>query len=212
MNYIKKSENLTQKFKVVVDTKRLKSLLVLLDKDCYVRRFGKRLDYEGAFNVKGAKEVLDNRVNLANQKVNEVYKFEGLCEGPFWYHGLPYDIKYEAIYRDSVNLVTIIKEILSNVRKNTDVTMLMNELNDYPSSEDFISFDVRAEKALMDVHAQLATNNPRVLETIHTYIDRNIEAKLNENYDFNKLYAIYLEIMKCFKYELVEEKRTYKTR
>ena len=90
--------------------------------------------------------------------------------------------------------------------------MLMNELNDYPASEDFISFDVRAEKALMDVHAQLATNNPRVLETIHTYIDRNIEAKLNENYDFNKLYAIYLEVMKCFEYVLVEERRTYKTR
>ena len=55
MNYIKKSENLTQKYKVEVDTKKLKSLLVLLDKDCYIRRFGKRLDYEGAFNEKVAK-------------------------------------------------------------------------------------------------------------------------------------------------------------
>ena len=90
--------------------------------------------------------------------------------------------------------------------------MLMNELNDYPTSDHFIRFDVRAEKARIDVHAELAANNPNVIETIHTYIDRNIEAKLNENYDFNKLYAIYLEIMKCFKYELVEEKRSYKTR
>ena len=209
MNYIKKSDNLTQTFKVEVDIERLNSLLVLVDRDCYVRRFGKIILYEGAYNEKGAIEALGNKVNKANEKVNEVFKYEGFCEGPFWYHGLPYDIKYEAIYKDSIGLVNLINQILNHNQEDMDVTMLMNELNDYSGSNDFISFDVRAEKALMDMNALFARKDPKVLEAIHTYINRDIEAKLNENYDFNKLYTLYLEVMKCFKYVLVEEVRTY---
>jgi len=212
MYYIKKDGNLEQKFKVIVDTKKLKALLVLLDEECYVRRFGKKHYSDGAFNERGAIEVLDNEVNNANQKVNEAYKVEGLCEGLYWHPGLPYDIKYEAIYKDSVYLVTIIKKILNSVRRNADITMILNELENYQNSDDFVSFDVRSEKALMDFQAKLLANNPNVIEAIHAYIDRNIEAKLNENFNFNKLYAIYLEVKKCINYNLVEEKYTYKTR
>ena len=64
----------------------------------------------------------------------------------------------------------------------------------------------------MDVNALLARKDPKVLDAIHTYIDKNIEAKLNEEYDFNMLYALYLEVLKCFNYKLIEEIRTYKTR
>lgn len=211
MNYIKKNEDLVQNYKVEIDTERLKKILVLLDKDCSIRHFGTVVRDDDAIkhvvNNVDVINLLSSTVNHANERVNEVFEFKGF---EYWSHGQPYDMKYEAIYKKSVGLVRIIEKLLEYSDKRVNGTNLINALQNYDDSQDFIPFDVRAEQALMDVNALRAANSPKTLEAIHKYMELNIIAKLNEGYDFNRLRALHLEAMNCIKYNLVSETRLYK--
>ena len=210
MKYIKTEDNVTKTYEVLIDEERLKALMVLLDRDCYIRKVGNR-SVKAHFRDE-AEEKIKGMVNYANLPVNESYKLGELIRGPFWYHGLPLDANYQAIYKDSVELVKKLDFLLKE-KDDEDyeefVPSILDEINNYGTSDEFLSFDVRVEKADIKVSECLANNDIGLIDAIKEYSMAVATMKLNPNYDFDKLYALYQEVLKCFKYNLVEEKIKY---
>ena len=214
MKYIKTEDNVTKTYEIDFDEERLKELMALLDEFCYIRKVGVR-SVEAKYEDEAAKKI-KGMVNHANLQVNEAYKIDRLVEGPFWYHGLPLDAYYHAIYKDSVDLVKELDYILENKDNeelNDRCLKALDKINNYELSDEFLSFDVRVEKANIKLTESLAKKDMGLFDAMNNYASAVAEAKLNPNYDFNRLYELYQEVLKCIHYNLVEEVIRYnKTR
>ena len=214
MKYIETKDNVTKTYEIDFDEKRLKELMALLDEFCYIRKVGVR-SVEAKYEDEAAKKI-KGMVNHANLQVNEAYKIDRLVEGPFWYHGLPLDAYYHAIYKDSVDLVKELDFILENKDNeelNDRCLKALEKINNYELSDEFLSFDVRVEKANIKLEESLAKKDMGLFDAMNNYASAVAEAKLNPNYDFNRLYELYQEVLKCIHYNLVEEVIRYnKTR
>ena len=214
MKYIETKDNVTKTYEIDFDEKRLKELMALLDEFCYIRKVGVR-SVEAKYEDEAAKKI-KGMVNHANLQVNEAYKIDRLVEGPFWYHGLPLDAYYHAIYKDSVDLVKELDYILENKDNeelNDRCLKALEKINNYELSDEFLSFDVRVEKANIKLEESLAKKDMGLFDAMNNFASAVAEAKLNPNYDFNRLYELYQEVLKCIHYNLVEEVIRYnKTR
>ena len=214
MKYIKTEDNVTKTYEIDFDEERLQELMALLDEFCYIRKVGVR-SVEAKYEDEAAKKI-KGMVNHANLQVNEAYKIDRLVEGPFWYHGLPLDAYYHAIYKDSVDLVKELDFILENKDNeelNDRCLKALEKINNYELSDEFLSFDVRVEKANIKLEESLAKKDMGLFDAMNNYASAVAEAKLNPNYDFNRLYELYQEVLKCIHYNLVEEVIRYnKTR
>ena len=214
MKYIKTEGNVTKTYEVIFDEEKLKELMASLDRNCYIRKVGVR-SVEAKYEDEAAKKI-KGMVNHANLQVNEAYKIDRLVEGPFWYHGLPLDAYYHAIYKDSVDLVKELDYILENKDNeelNDRCLKALEKINNYELSDDFLSFDVRVEKANIKLTESLAKKDMGLFDAMNNYASAVAEDKLNPNYDFNRLYELYQEVLKCIHYNLVEEVIRYnKTR
>ena len=214
MKYIKTEDNVTKTYEIDFDEERLQKLMALLDEFCYIRKVGVR-SVEAKYEDEAAKKI-KGMVNHANLQVNEAYKIDRLVEGPFWYHGLPLDAYYHAIYKDSVDLVKELDFILENKDNeelNDRCLKALEKINNYELSDEFLSFDVRVEKANIKLEESLAKKDMGLFDAMNNYASAVAEAKLNPNYDFNRLYELYQEVLKCIHYNLVEEVIRYnKTR
>ena len=214
MKYIKTEDNVTKTYEIDFDEERLQKLMALLDEFCYIRKVGVR-SVEAKYEDEAAKKI-KGMVNHANLQVNEAYKIDRLVEGPFWYHGLPLDAYYHAIYKDSVDLVKELDFILENKDNeelNDRCLKALEKINNYELSDEFLSFDVRVEKANIKLEENLAKKDMGLFDAMNNYASAVAEAKLNPNYDFNRLYELYQEVLKCIHYNLVEEVIRYnKTR
>ncbi len=214
MKYIKTEGNVTKTYEVIFDEEKLKELMASLDRNCYIRKVGVRT-VEAKFEDEAAKKI-KGMVNHANLPVNEAYKIDRLVEGPFWYHGLPLDAYYHAIYKDSVDLVKELDFILEHKddeELNDRCLKALEKINNYELSDDFLSFDVRVEKANIKLTESLAKNDMSVVDAISNYASAVATARLNQNYDFYRLYELYQEVLTCIKYDLIEEVIKYnKTR
>ena len=214
MKYIETKDNVTKTYEIDFDEERLKKLMALLDEFCYIRKVGVR-SVEAKFEDEAAKKI-KGMVNHANLPVNEAYKIDRLVEGPFWYHGLPLDAYYHAIYKDSVDLVKELDFILEHKddeELNDRCLKALEKINNYELSDEFLSFDVRVEKANIKLEESLAKKDMGLFDAMNNYASAVAEAKLNPNYDFNRLYELYQEVLKCIHYNLVEEVIRYnKTR
>ena len=210
MKYIKQEDNVTKTFEVEFDMERIKELIALLDRDCYVRRVGEQMVPAKFRNE--AEETIKGMVNKAGLPVNEVYKLGELTKGPFWYHGLPLDANYQAIYKDSVGLVKNLNFIFENQNDPffyDYCVKALEEINDYGNSIDFVPFNARVEVANDKLDEQLKNKDENILDNIKEYAFAVVEAKLNPNYNFQRLAELYMEVLKCIKYRLVEETIRY---
>lgn len=214
MKYIKTEDNVTKTYEVIFDEEKLQKLMALLDEFCYIRKVGIR-KVEAHFKSE-AEEKIKGMVNHANIPVNESYKIGELVQGPYWYHGLPLDAYYHAIYKDSTDLVKQLDYILANKDDdylNDSCLNALDKINNYELSDEFLSFDVRVEKANIKLTESLEKKDMGLIDAMNDFASAVATARLNQNYDFNRLYELYQEVLKCIHYNLVEEVIKYnKTR
>ena len=197
MEYTEKNDKVERVYEVTMDVDRLYELMTYLDRDCYVRRFGERV--MEAPSEKEAIEKIEKLTNLGGLQVNEIYTlFPSRRDGSIVF------VPYEAVYRDSVELVDYIKSFLRCYENNyDDCNYAMKSLIKYTESIDFYPFEKRVE---------LAANKMQIdLGYIRNYMFSQAEAVLNKEYDFERLKELYQEVLKCFKLTLVEETRYYKS-
>lgn len=209
MKYIEKTEDSKRIYEVEIDKKRIRELIVLLDRDCYIRRFGICQTVSDSYSEDDATENIKNMVNNANLNVNEYFEVKNIYEGPYWYHGEPLDVDYEAIYRDSVLLVYFLERLLDN--QISDCTGIINNIINYNQSIDFVPFLERVKLAEENFDRQQEKDSRQVIKLLKTYEAALIEAKLNENYNYERLYELHQEVLKCFNFTLVQETKNYKS-
>ena len=75
MKYTNKSLDSIKTYEVTINPEALKSIMVELDKDCYVRRYGLRKT-EAHFQYE-AREKIEGMVNNAGLKINESFRIKG---------------------------------------------------------------------------------------------------------------------------------------
>lgn len=218
MKYFEQNGNNTCTYEITIDETRLKELMVLLDRDCYVERVGMRM--LEAYTKDDAIDKIKKVTNHAG--VIENIDFDGihLTENQGWYHGQPYDVNYEAVYKDSVDLVKCINFILENKdsKDQFEIDYCMKcfeNIKNYKNSIDFVPFEGRVQVAENRLNEALLTPNKanqNLLELVKTYGEACVEAKLNTNYNYQRLAELYLNVLECFKIVLVEEVTRYKAR
>ncbi len=218
MKYYEQNGNTTCTYEITIDETKLKELIVLLDRDCYVKRVSMRtlLAYTKDDAIKKIKKVTNHAGVIENIDFDGIY----LTENPGWYHGREYDANYEAVYKDSVDLVRWINIILEN--KDSEEKFYIDyclecfeNIKNYENSIDFVTFEARAFAAENRLNAALLTPNKanqNLLALIKTYSKACIEAKLNKNYNYKRLKELYLNVLDCFKLVLVEKVTRYKVR
>ena len=203
MKYIKKDDNKESIYEVLIDENSLKELVKILDKYLSVTKYKEGMI--PAYFVDEANKKLVSEKNNADIPVNILYEVNSLTSGPYWYNGKPLDASYSAISLESVGLVRIINSLIDYSKTDIDVTTLINELDNYPLSDDFLPFDLRVEKEDIKLNELLKKNDKNVLQEIKVYLEKVIEAKLNNNYSFDLLHNIYEKVLYCIKYKLIEE-------
>ena len=208
MKYIEETEDSIRVYEVKIDEKRIRELIFLLDRDCYIRRFGICYTTSDSYNEDDATENIKNMDNNASLNINEHFEVKDIYEGPYWYHGEPLDVDYEAIYRDSVLLVNYLESLLVNPPSNC--TIEVNNIINYNQSIDFVPFLERVKFAEENFDRQQGKDSRQVIKLLKKYENALIEAKLNENYNYERLYELYQEVLKCFTFALVEERKNYK--
>jgi len=209
------NENVTRIYEVEIDKSRLKEIIRSLDELCYVRRVEKKI-IEAKDEIEAENKIKDMR-NYAGLIVNDSFRVGRAREHQGWYHGMPYEVPYETVCKESVQLVKILKTLLDyqemNIEAIDDDTKKINELRNYHDSYDFLPFEKRVEMAKEKVDTAIANNSKDLLNELKEYANIVIEAKLNEEYDFETLNRLYCNALNCFKYVLVEETTKYnKTR
>jgi hypothetical protein len=200
MKYIKETKEGKQVYEVEIDVNRLMELMVSLDKDCYVRKFGKKT-IEASNEVEVSKKIKE-MVNHAGLKVNESFKLlsSGRDEG--------FAVAtYKAVYKDSVLLVKYIEKLLaerdnSNYNCSKDIDSIIN----YTQTIDFYAFNRRIE---LSAKRMLENGNDNNIDLLEEYISIQAEAMLNREYDFSRLYELYEDVLKCFEFTLVEKTSYY---
>lgn len=218
MKYIEQNDNRTCTYEIIVDEVRLKALMVLLDRDCYVKRVGMRM--LDAYTKDEAAEKIKEVSNHAGILENIDFGGINLTENQVWYHGQPYEAHYEAVYKDSVDLVHWINYILENKDSKDQFDKeycikCFEDIKNYKNSIDFIPFEERvqvAENRLNEALLSPNKENQNLLELVKNYGNTCIEARLNENYNYQRLAELYMDVLECFKFVLVEEVIRYKKR
>lgn len=187
-------------YEVEVDYNKLSKIAVLLDKDCFIIKHD--IKSISAYSEDEAKNIIENQRNKAALKTNINYKILSIEEGLGWYHGNPYTVTYETIYRESIRLVSLIDSIFYS----RNITPIYKEIKEYGNSIDFMPYSKRVELANKKLDNALTSHNKSLLKVTKEFKNILLESKLNSNYNFKKLYALYQEVLSCFKLTLKNEK------
>lgn len=206
MKYIEETEDSKRIYEVEMNEDRLNDLMAALDRDCYVMKFGKKTIM--AYDKEEACKKIGEMRNHYKLRVNDNYEIISLDQHPGWYHGLPFQVTYEAVYKGSVMLVYYIEELIKENSKsdNYNCTQYVNAIINYSEAIDFYPFEKRVEIA---ANGGLKSNN--FMEMLREYQSAQVESFLNKDYNFARLHELYQEVLKCFKFTLVEETQQYKS-
>ena len=194
MKYIEEKDGHKKIYEIYMDTDRLQMIIELLDRECSVIKYGIR--YDEGYSEEDANNRISTITNHAGVPQNIDFKLISLTRDFYWYHGQPEDAKYEAVYRDSVELVGLLNYLISCKDSDKDVTNYYDKLKNYHYSEDFMPFEKRLEIRNLDIMSSINNNNISLLKTVKDYGCAAIEARLNQNYNFNRLLELYQESMK----------------
>jgi hypothetical protein len=211
MEIIVETESRIQTYEVVIDEERLKEVLASLDKECSVIKCGRR--QTEAYDKPDAYKNISSMTNHAGEKENLDYEIKGIVEGQYWYHGLPKDAYYDAVYKcctelvDDINIFYECKDEYEDIAKEALQRILTNSY-----CEDFIPFEKRVEIAEAKINDAINNNNKGLLEAVREYQEAVVMLKFNPNYDFNRLAELYKEVLNCFNKILVEETIKYRKR
>ena len=211
MDVIVEKEDRLLLYEIEIDEERLKEVLAALDKECSVIKCGRR--ETEAFERSDAEKKISTMTNHAEEKQNLDYELKTVVEGQYWYHGLPKDAIYDAVYKCSPSIIHDIDVLLEYKDKDEEFAKeILQRIFNYSYSEDFIPFEKRVEIADEKINKALNNNNEGLLNAIREYQAAIIMLKFNPNYDFNRLAELYKEVLNCFNKTLVEETIKYRKR
>lgn len=216
MKYLEQNDNCTRTYEITVDEERLRELVILLDRDCSLKRVGMRM--LSAYTRKDAIDKIKKVTNHAGVLENLDFGNINLTKNHGWYPGQEYDANYEAVYNDSVNLVYWIESLLEYKDINDEFFENLciecyKDIINYKNSIDFVPFEERvkiAENRLNE--ALISQSSENLLELTKAYANACIEAKLNKNYNYQRLAEIYIDVLSCFKLVLIEEVKRFNKR
>ena len=210
MIIVKEDKNRKKVYEVKIDIERLKEIVTKLDQECYVRLLGERKVF--AYTVEEAKRIIkDLKLNEGVDEV-ETFKILKLETDGLWYHGLPYTAKYEAIYRNSCSLAKDLHFLLNEHNESRYYKECLNRLTrlmGHGNSDYFETFKEKTKEASEQVDAARQNYIKGLMPALKLYGQAQIEEKLNEHYNYDRLKELYNEARECFKYVLIEDTIKY---
>ena len=212
MKYITKDENIVKEYELKFDEEKIKQLMALIDRNCYVLKHNRKIVF--AKSIDEAIELIKNQTNFAGEKVN--LDFGIISTKDSQEDGLS-EVLYDAIYKDSVNLIHMLKYVIEN--KDSDNPFIINlcksyldDIYNYEDNIDLKPFNKRLDDACAKISAAVKDDNKGLVFAVDEYGKAVETIALNHDYNFDLLYYYYREILKCIDKELVTETINYKTK
>lgn len=210
MIIVKDNKDRKRVYEVKIDTDKLKEIIQKLDQECYVRLFGERKIE--AYTIDEAKRIIKNLKLTDGVGEVETFKILALDTDALWYHGLPYTARYEAIYRRSCSLACDLHFLLNNHNERryyNECLKRLIRLMGQDTSDYFETFKAKTKMASEQVDTARQNYVKGLIPALKAYGQAQIEEKLNDQYDYEKLKELYEEARECFKYVLIEDTIKY---